>query len=146
MNSHALYLVCVALHLLALTLWLGHMFVWSLITGPAMKRIEPAATADLLRETSVSHGGLGWPALAVLFPTGLYMLHYRGVGLDMLLSGAAFQGPQGVALAIKLVLVAGMVFYQAFIGHRKASIAIYFDMLAAIGVIAASVVIVRDWV
>jgi uncharacterized membrane protein len=146
MNSHALYLVCVALHLLALTLWLGHMFVWSLITGPAMKRIEPAATADLLRETSVSHGGLGWPALAVLFPTGLYMLHYRGVGLDMLLSGAAFQGPQGVALAIKLVLVAGMVFYQAFIGHRKASIAIYFDMLAAIGVIAAPVVIVRDWV
>jgi uncharacterized membrane protein len=146
MNNHALYLVCVALHLLAVTLWLGHMFVWSLITGPAMKRIEPAATADLLRETSVSHGGIGWPALAVLFPTGLYMLHYRGVGLDMLPSGAAFQGPQGVALAIKLVLVAGMVFYQAFIGHRKASIAIYFDMLAAIGVIAASVVIVRDWV
>ena len=146
MSTYVLYMTCVALHLVALTLWLGHMFIWSLVTGPAMKRIEPTATADLLRATSVSHGGLGWPALAVLIPTGFYMLHYRGVGLDMLLSGAAFQGPQGVALAVKLVLVTGMVFYQAFVGHRKASIAIYFDMLAAIGVIAASVVIVRDWV
>ena len=146
MSTYIVYMICVSLHLVALTLWLGHMFVWSLVTGPAMKRIEPAATADMLRETSVSHGGLGWPALAVLIPTGIYMLNYRGIGLDMLLSGAAFDGPQGVALAIKLVLVAGMVFYQAFIGHRKASIAIYFDMLAALGVIATSIIIVRDWV
>ena len=145
MITYGIYLVCVALHLLAALLWLGHMFVWSLITGPAMKRIQPAATADLLRDTSVSHGGLGWPALGVLIPTGLYMLHYRGIGIDTLLSGEAFAGPQGTALAIKLVLVAGMVFYQAFIGHRKASIAIYFDMLAAIGVIATSVIIVRGW-
>ena len=146
MISYSVYLACVALHLLAALLWLGHMFVWSLITGPAMKRIEPVATAELLRDTSVSHGGLGWPALGVLIPTGIYMLYYRGIGLDMLLSGSAFEGPEGAALAVKLVLVAGMVFYQAFIGHRKASIAIYFDMLAALLIIGASVVIVRGWV
>ena len=74
------------LHLLALTLWLGHMFVWSLIIGPALKRVEPAETAELLRESSLFRGGLGWPALAILVPTGLYLLelsrnHARGHSL-----------------------------------------------------------------
>ena len=68
------YSICIGLHLLALSLWLGHMFVWSLITGPALKRIEPRETAEMLREASLFRGGLGWPALAVLIPTGLYML------------------------------------------------------------------------
>jgi hypothetical protein len=111
-----------------------------------MKRIVPAETAEMLREASVSHGGLGWPALAVLIPTGAYLLHYHDIGLGAMLSGAAFQGRQGAALAIKLLLVAGMVLYQALISHRRASIAIYLDMLAAIGVIAASVVMGMDWV
>ena len=61
-----LYLVCISLHLLAASLWLGHMFVWSLFAMPALKRVEPAATADFLRKRSVYLGGLGWPALIVL--------------------------------------------------------------------------------
>jgi len=138
-------MTCVALHLVALTLWLGHMFVWSLITGPAMKRIVPTETAEMLRETSLAHGGLGWPALAVLIPTGLYLLHHRDIDLGMMLSGAAFQGAQGVALAVKLVLVGAMVVYQAVIGHRQSSIAIYLDMLAAILIVGASVILVRGW-
>ncbi len=141
-----LYYLCVALHLLALSLWLGHMFVWSLVVGPAMKRIEPPETADLLREASLFRGGLGWPALAVLVPTGLYLLQHRGIGFDMLLSGAAFDGPQGIALAAKLLAITGMVGYQALIGHGRAPIAIYFDMLLALIVIGASVVLVRGWV
>ncbi len=87
-----LYSTCLALHLLAMALWLGHMFVWSLIVGPALKRIEPAATAEQLRDASLFRGGLGWPALIVLIPTGLYLLSYRGIELADLLSGAAFQG------------------------------------------------------
>ncbi len=142
----SLYYICIALHLLALSLWLGHMFVWSLIVGPAVKRVEPQETADLLREASLFRGGLGWPALAVLVPTGLYMLHYRGIEMDQLVSGVAFQGSQGTVLAVKLAAVGGMVVYQAVIGHRRAPIAIYFDMLLALVVIAASVVIVRGWV
>ena len=31
-----LYRICISLHILALCLWLGHMFVWSLIIGPAL--------------------------------------------------------------------------------------------------------------
>jgi uncharacterized membrane protein len=141
-----MYYICVGLHLLALSFWLGHMFVWSLVVGPAVKRLEPRATAELLREASLFRGGLGWPALAVLIPTGLYMLHYRGIELSQLLSGEAFQGTQGMVLAVKLACVAGMMVYQAVVGHRPAPIAIYFDMLLALIVIGASVVLVRGWI
>jgi uncharacterized membrane protein len=141
-----LYSICLGLHLLAMALWLGHMFVWSLIVGPALKRVEPAETAELLRDASLFRGGLGWPALIVLVPTGLYLLSVRGIQVGDLLSGVAFQGQQGQALAIKLAAVAVMIGYQAYFGHRRAPIAIYFDMLAAIVVIGASVVLVRGWV
>lgn len=142
----SLYWVCVGLHLLALSLWLGHMFVWSLIAGPAMKRIEPRETAEMLREASLFRGGLGWPALAVLIPTGLYMLHVRGIDASDLLSGVAFAGTQGAVLAVKLILVGAMIVYQAAFGHRPAPVAIYFDLLAALLIIGASVVLVRGWV
>ena len=142
----SLYSICLGLHLLAMALWLGHMFVWSLLVGPALKRVEPAETAELLRESSLFRGGLGWPALAVLIPTGLYMLSVRGIQIGDLLSGAAFQGSQGIVLAIKLAMVAVMVGYQAYFGHRRAPVAIYFDMFAALIIIAASVLLVRGWV
>jgi len=141
----SVYYICVGLHLLALSFWLGHMFVWSLVVGPAVKKLEPRETAELLREASLFRGGLGWPALAVLIPTGLYMLHYRGIELSQLISGEAFQGTQGLVLAVKLACVAGMMVYQGVVGHRRAPIAIYFDMLLALVVIGASVVYVRGW-
>lgn len=142
----SLYYICVGLHLLALSLWLGHMFVWSLVVGPAVKKLEPRETAELLREASLFRGGLGWPAMAVLIPTGLYMLHHRGIELGQLWSGEAFQGTQGTVLAVKLACVAGMMVYQAVVGHRRAPIAIYFDMLLALIVIGTSVVFVRGWI
>ena len=142
----SVYYICVGLHLLALSFWLGHMFVWSLVVGPAIKKLEPRETAELLREASLFRGGLGWPAMAVLIPTGLYMLHYRGIEMGQLLSGEAFQGSQGTVLAVKLACVAGMMVYQAVVGHRRAPIAIYFDMLLALIVIGTSVVLVRGWI
>jgi uncharacterized membrane protein len=139
-----LYWICISLHLLAATLWLGHMFVWSLVVGPAIKRVEPPATAEFLRERSLFMGGLGWPALAVLIATGLYLLSMRGISPVDLVTGAAFAGDGG-ALAVKLFLVLLMVVYQAVWGHRQATVAIYFDMLAALLVLGASVVLVRGW-
>ena len=108
----ALYWSCISLHLLTAVLWLGHMFVWSLVVGPAMKRIEPPQTAELLREYSVFMGGLGWPALAVLIVTGLYMLSWRGVSPSSLLSGAAFSVAGGIL--VKLAPVLFMIFYKWF--------------------------------
>ncbi len=137
------YRVCIVMHFLAASLWLGHMFVWSLFAMPALKRVEPAATAALLRERSLYLGGLGWPALIVLIPTGIYMLAARGITLGDVLSGAAFAMPGGAALALKLVLVGCMVAYQLVFGHRQASVAIHFNILAALVLLAASVVIAR---
>jgi uncharacterized membrane protein len=139
-----LYWVCISLHLLAASLWLGHMFVWSLVVGPAQKRIEPPATAELLRERSLYLGALGWPALAVLAVTGLYLLDQRGITPTDLFTGAAFAAA-GNSLAIKLGAVLFMVFYQVVWGHRQAPVAIYFNMLAALIVLGASVVLVRGW-
>jgi uncharacterized membrane protein len=138
-----LYWICISLHLLAASLWLGHMFVWTLIVGPAQKRIEPPETAALLRERSLYLGGLGWPALAILAVTGLYMLGQRGIGLADLASGAAFSADP--SLAIKLAAVLFMVVYQIVWGHRRASVAIYLNILAALIVLGASVALVRGW-
>jgi uncharacterized membrane protein len=137
-----LYWICISLHLLAASLWLGHMFVWSLVVGPAQKRIEPPQTAELLRERSLYLGALGWPALAILAATGLYLLDRRGITLADLVSGAAFSTGDD-SLALKLGAVLFMVVYQIVWAHRRAPIAIYFNMLAALIVLGASVVLVR---
>jgi uncharacterized membrane protein len=137
------YRVCIVMHLLAAFLWLGHMFIWSLFAMPALKRVEPAATADLLRERGLYLGGFGWPALIVLIPTGIYMLAARGITLADVLSGAAFAMAGGTALALKLVLVGCMVLYQTLFGHGPARVAIHVNILIALVLLAASAVIAR---
>jgi uncharacterized membrane protein len=138
-----LYRLSIALHFLAFSLWLGHMFVWSLVVGPALKKLQPPENAALLRERSLYLGGLGWYALTILVVTGLYLLSRRGIAPAALLDAATYAGPLGNALAVKLSLVLGMIGYQAIFGHKAAPIAIYVNKLMAFGVIAASVVLVR---
>ena len=89
-------------------------------------------------------GGLGWPALAVLVATGLYLLDARGIAPGRPGHRRCLRRPTA-ALAVKLPLVLIMIGYQAVWGHRPAPIAIYFNMLAALIVLAASVVLVRGW-
>ena len=136
-----LYHLCISLHLLAMSVWIGHMLFWSLICGPALKKVDPPATAARLRELSLSLGGLGWPSLAVLVTTGVVLLRYRGISLASPLEALA--APGGWILAAKLALVAFMVLYQAMFGHRAAPRAIYLNMAAALGIVALSVLLVR---
>jgi uncharacterized membrane protein len=133
-----LYRVAVIVHVLAMALWIGHMLVWSLFTGPALKKVEPAATAELLRARSQELGGLGWPALAILVVTGLYLLAVRGIGPVSGLLGEA-----GWPLALKLWCVLGMIAYQALVGHRQAGVAIYANIGLALVILACSTVLVR---
>ena len=137
------YHLAVALHIVAACLWLGHMFFWSLFSGPALKKIRPAETAERLRTVMRWRGGLGWPALAVLAVTGLYQMRFRGVTLGMLIDGTLLQSASGRLLAFKLPLVLAMVGYQVVFAHRPAPRAIYFNMLAALLVLGASVLLVR---
>lgn len=134
----ALHHTALALHLLALSLWLGHMFVWSLVTGPALKRVEPEGVAEHLRERSLAMGGLGWPALIVLVLTGLYLLDVRGLG-----PVSAILGEGGTALQLKLLGVLGMVVYQAVFGHRRAPLGIYANMALALVVLTSSILFAR---
>jgi len=130
------YRVCFALHLASASLWLGHMFFWSLFSGPVLKKLQPPETAQQLRRLSFWMGGLGWPALTVLALTGAYMLSWRGVTLDAVLAGNL--------VTAKLALVLGMIGYQTVFAHRPAPRAIYFNMLAALLILGASVVIARS--
>jgi uncharacterized membrane protein len=140
-----LYTLLAIVHVLAAMLWLGHMFVWSLIAGPALRRVEPAATADMLRERSLFLGALGWPALIVLVPTGLYLLHFRGLDIGELVRLGFLDRPDAYAILVKLLLVLWMIVYQIVWGHRRAPVAVYVNMLAALVILGASVVIVRGW-
>jgi uncharacterized membrane protein len=132
------------LHILAAMLWLGHMFVWSGLIGPALKRVAPAETAEMLRERSVYRGALGWPALAILIPTGLYQLSARGIGLGDLTTLSFLSLPQGGVIGVKILLVAWMVVYQAVFGHHR-TLMVWVNIGAAVIILAMSVVLVRGW-
>jgi len=137
------YWLALVLHLSAMGLWLGHMFAWALVVGPAMKRITPPETAELLRERSVWMGGFGWPALIVLVPTGLYLLRFRGIAPADLFSAETYAAAP--ELGIKLAGVLFMIGYQAVFGHRPAPRAIYVNMAVALLVLLCSVLLVRGW-
>jgi uncharacterized membrane protein len=139
------YHLAVTLHILAAMLWLGHMFVWSGLVGPALKRVTPAETADMLRDRSMYLGALGWPALAILIPTGLYQLSGRGIGLAELLNLSFLSLPGGRVIGLKILLVAWMVIYQAAFGHHRAPSMIWVNIAAAVVILAISVVLVRGW-
>jgi len=137
------YRISITLHLLAVVLWFGHMFFWSLISGIALKRVTPEETATTLRRLSMTRYGLGWPSLAVLVTTGYVLLGHWGIGLAQIWSGAAFTRPGGWVLATKFGLVAWMIFYQAVFGHRAAPRAIYLNMAAALSILALSILLAR---
>lgn len=140
-----LFHVCVILHVSAAALWLGHMFFWSLFSGPGLKKIPPPETGSELRRLSLRHGGLGWPALIALAITGLYMAAFREVTFGDLLSGDFITGRFGWAFDAKLILVGVMVGYQIVFGHRSAPRAIYLNMITALVVLGLSAVITGAW-
>lgn len=138
-----LYRVCIVLHVAAASLWLGHMFFWSLFAGPVLKSIEPPATANRLRELSFWMGGLGWPALAILALTGALMLGRHGITWQVLGSGEFLDVPFGRILAGKLVLVLAMAGYQVKFAHHAAPRAIHWNIATALLVLAASTLLAR---
>lgn len=140
-----LFRVCVILHVLAAALWLGHMFFWSLFSGPGLKKIPPPETGSELRRLSLRHGGLGWPALIVLMVTGVYMAAFREVTFGDLVSRAFLTERAGWAFDAKLALVGVMIGYQIVFGHRTAPRAIYVNMLTALIVLGLSAILTGAW-
>jgi uncharacterized membrane protein len=137
------YRLNVIVHLLAMSIWFGHMFFWSFVVGPVTNRFQPSESGRLLRQLSLRLGGLGWPALFILVVTGAIMLASRGVTLHQIVSGEFFTNPFGRGLGIKFLLIAWMMFYQAVIGHRPAPRLIYVNMAAALAILVVSIFLVR---
>ena len=137
------YQLTIALHLLAMCIWFGHMFFWTLVIGPVTNRLTPPETGQTLRQLSLRLGGLGWPALGVLILTGAIMLSSRGVTLSEVISREFFANPFGRLLGMKFLLVAWMIVYQFAIGHRAAPRLIYINMAAALTILVFSIFLVR---
>jgi hypothetical protein len=131
-----LYSVSLGIHIAAAGLWLGHMFFWSVFSGPGLKRLPDRELGARLRDLSLSGPGLGWPALVVLSLTGLHLILTRGIGFDTLFSPEFAGGGFGLFLNVKLGLVLAMVGYQAVFGHREAPRAILVNMVIALAVLA----------
>jgi hypothetical protein len=119
------------------------MIFWTFVVGPVTKRLALQENRDTLREISLRKGGLGWPSLIILIATGIYLLSYKGATLTVMTSGDFLATPFGQIISLKLLLVTGMIAYQAFVGHRAAPKLIFVNMLAAMIIIALSVLLVR---
>ena len=74
----------------------------SIILVPVSRRPEYHGVASsLIQGTGVRFRAVGWICLGVLLLTGMFNLHYRGIGWAVLGGGGAY----GLVLAMKLLLV-----------------------------------------
>ncbi|MBI5096420.1 MAG: DUF4149 domain-containing protein [Nitrospirae bacterium] len=97
-----LYLLFVWLHILASAVWIGGMVFLSIILVPVSRRPEYHGVASsLIHGTGVRFRTVGWICLGALLLTGMFNLHYRGIGWTVLGGGDAY----GLVLAMKLLLV-----------------------------------------
>jgi hypothetical protein len=71
------------------------------------------------------------------------LLSYRGVTVEHVLSGTFFLTPPGRIFGLKFLLVGCMIGYQGFVGHRPAPRLIYANMIAALLIVALSILLVR---
>jgi hypothetical protein len=87
-------------------------------------------------------GGIGWYAQAVLWTTGLFMLHYRGIRPGALFSAELLSTSWGRVLWAKLGLVLLLLLLQIVVGNRPSKL-VYAYLLLSIVVVGLSVMLVR---
>jgi uncharacterized membrane protein len=111
-----IYNVLVYLHLFAALLWLGGMFFLGLVGAPVLRSIESVEMRQrLFNDLGVRFRNVGWAAIAVLLLTGMSILEVRGIFRSGAFVDAAFwRTPFGMALAVKLAMVASMVALSAY--------------------------------
>lgn len=166
---HTLYLVSVYLHILAAVVWIGGMAFFVAVLVPLLKRPELQARAGaLIHWVGLRFRAVGWASLGVLVVTGTFNLYARGVRPSDLSSGAFWRGGFGLALGIKLSLVAVILTISAlhdfWIGPRATALmqqapetarAVHLrklarwigrtNMILALAVVALAVILVRGW-
>ena len=123
-----LYLMAVWIHILTIAVWIGAMF----FQDPLSKRLP----SRLVEKAN----GVGWYAHAVLWPTGLFMLNYRGISPRALFSAELLSTSWGRALWLKLSLVLVLAIFQATVARRGL---LYGYLLVIFTIVGISVLLVR---
>ena len=125
-----LYLLAVWIHVLTIAVWIGAMF----FQDPRSQRL-PSRIVEKMH-------GIGWTAQAVVWTTGMFMLHYRGVSPALLFSAEFIATGWGRAMWAKLGLVTLMAVFQVVAGH-KGLLPGY--LLAIFSIVGISVLLVRPF-
>ena len=125
-----LYLLAVWIHIFTFAVWLGAMFFE-----------DPQSNRFFSRLVNKMHG-IGWYAQAVLWSTGLFMLHYRGISPGRLFSFEFIASTWGQMMWAKIALVLTLVIFQATVGHQPSKL-IYGYVAITILIVGISVLLVR---
>lgn len=112
---HAVYLLSVWLHILAVAAWLGGALFLVLVLVPISRRPEMrGGSLRLLSETGRKFRRVGWICLGLLVATGIFNLYMRGYRWEDVLDGDLFRGTFGRTLGYKLILVSAVLLLSAF--------------------------------
>jgi uncharacterized membrane protein len=128
---NTLYMLAVWAHVFTVCFWIGAMFFG-----------DPESTRFFSKLFERKLRGVGWYAHGVLWPTGFFMLHYRGISPLDLFSADLISTRWGQILWLKILLVLTLVAFQLLVGNRASKL-IYAYILIAFAVVGLSVNIVR---
>ena len=126
-----LYLFAVWIHVLTACLWIGAMFFG-----------DPHSTRFFSRLFEHKLKGIGWYAQAVLWITGIFMLHYRGITLAEMFSADFIASTWGRLLWIKIALVLTLAMFQLSVGNKPSKL-VYGYILVAFAAVGTGVLLTR---
>jgi len=120
---HALYTLCVFVHVLATCAWIGSMIFFAVAVVPVIRRPEYRSVfADLVRLVGARFRVLGWASILVLVATGVGNLAFRGLTLAQLTSaqfwGTGFGRTLGCKLVTILLVVLATAAHDVLLGAR----------------------------
>ncbi len=125
-----LYVLAVWIHILTVCFWIGAMFFG-----------DPQSTRFFSKLFERKLGGVGWYAQSVLWITGIFLLHYKGI-LGQLFTADFIASAYGRVLWIKILFVLILLSFQITIGHRPSKM-VYGYILVAFATVAMGVLLVR---
>lgn len=126
-----LYLLAVWVHVLTVCIWIGAMFFG-----------DPESTRFFSRLFERKLKGVGWYAQTILWITGIFMVHYRGVGLAELFSAEFLATTWGRLLWIKIALALTLLVFQITVGNKPSKL-VYGYILVAFAAVGVGVMLVR---
>ena len=155
------YLISVYMHILCASLWAGGMLFLVLVLLPAIKN-HPERRM-LLFNVGIKFRLAGWIALIILLATGLFNMHYRGIGFASL-NDSSYNRLFLYKLLLFSIVVIISIYHDFYIGPKSikmmeqteqgsdtkrfvktARIIGELNLLLALIAVALGILIVRGW-